>query len=211
MEKMSPEELKRNMDVWRTWLDDLRKKGHFEAGEPLNSEGSVLSGKNGGTVTDGPYAEGKEEVGGFVLVTARDFAHATERAQGCPIFQNNGTVRSANGASDVPGLSREHFAERDELRSRSCGGQSFPSRGGKDGRHSRSHPRLRPTGFGGGFDPGSIAPRRPAMAFRWHSPTSGGVAPAGRSQSRTRSRAAEANFRRKEKVTALFLEQRGRD
>src|SRR5450432_835682 len=90
--KMSPEQMQQNMDAWFAWIGELRNKGHFEAGEPLHDEGKVLSGKKGQTVTDGPYAEGKEEVGGYLVVTARDLTHAAELAGGCPIFQNDGTV-----------------------------------------------------------------------------------------------------------------------
>jgi len=90
--QMSPEEMQRNMDAWFAWMGDLREKGHFKAGEPLQDGGKVLRGKKGESITDGPYAEGKEEVGGYLLVTARDLDHATELAKGCPIFQNNGSV-----------------------------------------------------------------------------------------------------------------------
>ena len=90
--QMSPEEMQRNMDAWFAWMDDLKRKGHFQAGEPLQEGGKVLRGKNGQSVTDGPYAEGKEEVGGYLLVTAADLDEATDLAKGCPIFQNNGSV-----------------------------------------------------------------------------------------------------------------------
>ncbi len=92
MNQMSPEEMQRNMDAWFAWMDDLKKKGYFQAGDPLQDGGKVLRGKSGQAVTDGPYAEGKEEVGGYLLVTARDLDHAAELAKGCPIFQNSGTV-----------------------------------------------------------------------------------------------------------------------
>ena len=90
--QMSPEQMQQNMDAWFAWINDLRNKGHFEAGEPLRCEGKVMSGTKGQTVTDGPYAEGKEEVGGYLVVSAKDLEHATELAKGCPIFKNDGTV-----------------------------------------------------------------------------------------------------------------------
>lgn len=90
--KMSPEQMQQNMDAWFAWISDLRSKGHFEGGEPLQSEGKVLRGKKGQSITDGPYAEGKEEVGGYLIVTARDLNHAAELSKGCPIFDNDGTV-----------------------------------------------------------------------------------------------------------------------
>lgn len=90
--RMSPEDMQKNMDAWFAWMGDLKSKGHFEAGEPLQDGGKVLKGRKGQSITDGPYAEGKEEVGGYLIVTARDLDHATELAKGCPIFQNDGSV-----------------------------------------------------------------------------------------------------------------------
>ena len=86
--KLSPEQMQKNMDAWWAWINDLRSKGHFEAGHPLQEEGKVLSGKRGQTVTDGPFAEGKEEVGGYMLVSAANLAAATELARGCPILED---------------------------------------------------------------------------------------------------------------------------
>ncbi len=47
-------------------------------------------GKNvaaGGVITDGPFAEGKEVIGGFSIIKAKDLAEASEIAKGCPIFE----------------------------------------------------------------------------------------------------------------------------
>jgi hypothetical protein len=90
--QMSPEDMQRSMDAWFAWMNDLRKKGHLQAGEPLQDGGKVLKGKGGRSVTDGPYAEGKEEVGGYLLVTARDLSEAAELAKACPIFEHDGSV-----------------------------------------------------------------------------------------------------------------------
>ena len=89
----SPEEMQKNMDAWWAWINDLRSKGHFEAGHPLQDGGKILSGKKGQTVTDGPFAEGKEAVGGYMLLSAKDLATAAELAKGCPILgEDSGTV-----------------------------------------------------------------------------------------------------------------------
>jgi hypothetical protein len=61
--------MQQDIDAWFAWIGELRNKGHFEAGEPLHDEGEVLSGKKGQSVTDGPYVEGKEEVGGATSST----------------------------------------------------------------------------------------------------------------------------------------------
>jgi hypothetical protein len=48
--------------------------------------------QRGKTVTDGPFAEAKDLVGGYTLVEAKDIAHAAELAQGCPILERGGVV-----------------------------------------------------------------------------------------------------------------------
>ena len=74
------------------WIEQLRRDGHFVAGEPLEETGKILSGREGNMVTDGPFTESKEAVGGYFIIRASDLAAAVELSKGCPIFRNNGTV-----------------------------------------------------------------------------------------------------------------------
>ena len=101
--QMSPEQMQQNMNRWFAWIGELRSQGKFKAGEPLGDEGRVLSGKKGQTVTDGPFVEGKEEVGGYLIVSAKDIAEAMELAKGCPIFENKGTVE-VRPIQHIPGM-----------------------------------------------------------------------------------------------------------
>jgi hypothetical protein len=87
MARKSPAELAQSMKKWAAWMADLSAKGLLKGGDPLANEGRVLSGRTK-AVTDGPYAESKDIVGGYLLVTTRDLDHATEAARGCPIFDN---------------------------------------------------------------------------------------------------------------------------
>jgi hypothetical protein len=91
MRNMSPDVMQRQMEKWRVWIGDLAQKGKFKGGDPLEDGGRTLTGKNK-TVTDGPYAEAKDLVGGYLVVTAGTLDEATEMARGCPIFESNGTV-----------------------------------------------------------------------------------------------------------------------
>ena len=91
MSKLSPEEMQKNMQKWMTWIDQLSRAGTFKAGEPLDKSGKVIRGKKQ-VVTDGPYAESKDLVGGYLIVKAASLAKATEIAKGCPIFESNGSV-----------------------------------------------------------------------------------------------------------------------
>ena len=89
---LSAEQLQRQIERYMSWIEKLRSEGHFAAGEPLAETGKVLSGKNGSIVTDGPFTESKEEVGGYFIIRANDLEAAVELSKGCPIFANNGTV-----------------------------------------------------------------------------------------------------------------------
>ena len=87
----SPEERQKHLHKWRGWMEELGKKGQFKGGEPLDRTGQVLSGKQK-VVTDGPYAEAKDVVGGYFVIAAESLADATELAKGCPIFEHGGSV-----------------------------------------------------------------------------------------------------------------------
>jgi hypothetical protein len=87
----SPAEGEQVMQRWVAWLQDLAARGHMtDQGQPLEPEGKVVRGQ--GSVTDGPYAESKDLVGGYTLVEAKDLAQAAELAGGCPIFGFGGLV-----------------------------------------------------------------------------------------------------------------------
>lgn len=86
MGAMSPEEQQKHMGEWKTWMQSLAEKGHLIDGLPLNGAGKQVS--NGGAlVTDGPFAEGAEVVGGYLMVKADTLDEATELSKGCPILQ----------------------------------------------------------------------------------------------------------------------------
>ena len=82
----SPEQAQQAMQRWMTWLKELTEKGHVkDPGHPLERHGKLVTGK-ARTVTDGPFAEAKDVVGGYTLVHATDLEEATRLATGCPIF-----------------------------------------------------------------------------------------------------------------------------
>lgn len=88
---LSPQAMQEHMQKWGAWIADLGKQGYFKGGDPLAEEGRVLRGRQK-TVTDGPYAETKDIVGGYLIVSAPDLDQAVELARGCPIFENEGSV-----------------------------------------------------------------------------------------------------------------------
>jgi len=84
-------EARANMQAWVTWMDNLGKKGILVGGEPLQRTGKQVNGKNK-VVTDGPFIEAKETVGGYLIVNAKDINEAVEISKGCPIFQEDGKL-----------------------------------------------------------------------------------------------------------------------
>lgn len=90
-ENQSPEEMQAHMERWGEWTLKISKTGAPAEGLPLLPTGKVVA-KAGALITDGPFTEGKEIVGGYVLVSANDLDEAIELSKGCPIFEFDGTV-----------------------------------------------------------------------------------------------------------------------
>ena len=85
MSEMSPEEQQAHMGEWRTWMQGLAEKGQLIDGLPLHSAGKQVS-SHGNVITDGPFAEGTEVVGGYLMVKAESLDEAVEMSKGCPIL-----------------------------------------------------------------------------------------------------------------------------
>ena len=88
---VSPEAMQANMQKWMGWMQKLSQDGTMVAGEPLERTGKKVSGTKK-VVTDGPFAEAKEMVGGYLIVNAKDINHAVEISKGCPIFEMDGDI-----------------------------------------------------------------------------------------------------------------------
>jgi hypothetical protein len=87
----SPAQGQQVMQKWMDWLKDLGAKGHLkDPGHPLEQTGKVVRSRT--AITDGPFAEAKDLVGGYSLVLADDLAQAVEISKGCPIFDAGGLV-----------------------------------------------------------------------------------------------------------------------
>ena len=88
----SPEQMQQMMQKWMAWMKDLGANGHLkDRGQPLERAGKLVQGKQK-TVTDGPFVEAKDVVGGYTLIEAEDLSEAVELSKGCPIFEVEGAV-----------------------------------------------------------------------------------------------------------------------
>ena len=88
----SPEEMQKIMGKWMAWMKGMGARGEFAGANRLDDTGAVIKGQRGAKLTDGPYAESKEIVGGYVIVNAASLAAATAIARGCPGLDNDAIV-----------------------------------------------------------------------------------------------------------------------
>ncbi|HTI12426.1 MAG TPA: YciI family protein [Puia sp.] len=88
---LTPEESQASMQKWFEWIGELSAKGRYVGGDPLLKEGKLIQGKKP-VVTDGPFAEGKELLGGYFIIKAESLEEATQLAYGFPDFDTEGSV-----------------------------------------------------------------------------------------------------------------------
>ena len=72
------------MAKFALWMKGIGERGELAGTNGLGLAGKVLRGPGGAEITDGPYPEAKEIVGGYILINAPDLAAATAIARGCP-------------------------------------------------------------------------------------------------------------------------------
>ena len=84
----SPEQLQVYMKMYQDWVGSIAAQNKFSGGKGLSTEGKVIKANN--VITDGPYAEIKESIAGFIIIKAKDFEDAVSIAKDCPILQGAG-------------------------------------------------------------------------------------------------------------------------
>ena len=105
-ESISESERNRFMDECFTYDDELRSKGHFVGGEALQTvhNATTLRTTNGKVIiTDGPFAETKEQLGGIMILEAKDLNHAIQLMSKHPSIYMGGSfeIRPAADLSEM--------------------------------------------------------------------------------------------------------------
>jgi len=87
------QQMQASMERWQAWFKKLEQSGHLaNYGQPLEPKGGrVVKDKQGG-YSDGPYAETKDIVVGFSVITANDYDEAVALTIDHPIFDQNGLI-----------------------------------------------------------------------------------------------------------------------
>jgi hypothetical protein len=86
---MSPEDYQKEFEAHGRWIEELGD--HYDSGEPLEEPAMSVKGKDK-IVTDGPYVESKELIGGFYIIKANSLEEATELSKGCPVLELGGGI-----------------------------------------------------------------------------------------------------------------------
>jgi hypothetical protein len=86
----TPEQMQEGIKQWQDWIGGIAAQGKFVSTNQLGFEGKTLLPNK--TVTNGPYAEVKEIVGGYIIVKANSIDEAIQLAGGCPILFIGGNV-----------------------------------------------------------------------------------------------------------------------
>ncbi len=83
---MSPDEMQRIVQRYYEWTNRLAQAGKLRDGKKLkDGEGRLLKGSGAKmVVTDGPFSEVKEIIGGFWIIEAADYDDAVRTVAGCP-------------------------------------------------------------------------------------------------------------------------------
>ena len=85
----SPEQLQEWMKQTMDWIGGIAAQNKFVGGTGLPFEGARVVWQNS-VVTNGPFGDIKETIGGLITVRASSFEEAVEFAKGCPVLQGEG-------------------------------------------------------------------------------------------------------------------------
>lgn len=88
----SPEQMQQWMKQTMDWIGGIASQGKFAGGTGLPFDNAkVVTTKSGKpVVTNGPFGDIKETIGGFITVRAENIDEAVEFAKGCPVLQGEG-------------------------------------------------------------------------------------------------------------------------
>jgi hypothetical protein len=107
LDERSPEEIQAAMSRFTNWMEGLTRQGKLKGGQPLGPEGRVVSGAER-SVADGPFAEAKETIGGYLVLTVADLDEATAIAETLPWLDYGVQVEVRPLLEECPTVQRLH-------------------------------------------------------------------------------------------------------
>jgi hypothetical protein len=112
--RLSHEELRKLMNQNKAWFERLTAQGKAKPGRALERRGAIVSGTNGRFVTDGPFAESKEAIGGYLVLDVETIEEAIAIAQSSPGLAYGGSIEVRPLAEECPLDARARELAREE-------------------------------------------------------------------------------------------------
>ena len=98
--ELGREEIEKYIAQNHAWIEQLMSTGKAKGGQALARKGAIVSGKNGRSIMDGPFAESKEVIGGYLLLDVATFEEAVAIAKTAPMIAH-GTSIEVRPLTDV--------------------------------------------------------------------------------------------------------------
>ena len=100
--ELTTEEIAATIERYHQWFQRLSGEGVLAGGRPLFAGGRVISMESNGNVTDGPFVETKEVIGGYIVINAASLEEATEIAKTFPPLERGATIELRELAIECP-------------------------------------------------------------------------------------------------------------
>jgi hypothetical protein len=114
--RLSHEELQKLIGQNQAWFERLTAQGKAKPGRALERTGAIVSGRNGRFVTDGPFAESKEAIGGYLVLDVETIEEAIAIAQSSPGLAYGGSIEVRPMADECPlDVRARELAREDQL------------------------------------------------------------------------------------------------
>lgn len=101
-EELSYAEIQKVVSENNAWIEGLTEQGKVKPGHALQRQGATVSGKNGQVVSDGPFAESKEVIGGFLLLNVETLEEAVAIAKSSPSLAYGTSIEVRPVAEECP-------------------------------------------------------------------------------------------------------------
>ena len=100
--ELSQEKIHEVMNLSRAWFQRIAAEGKVKGGQALVRSGAIVSGKNGRTIADGPFAESKEAIGGYLLLDVATLEEAIAIAETSPALAYGTSIEVRPVAEECP-------------------------------------------------------------------------------------------------------------
>lgn len=101
--EMSPQDMQKALEKFVAWRRKLQASGILVSSHKLTDDaGKVMRGGKQIRVTDGPYSEAKEVLGGYFLIKANNYEAAIDCSRECPAMEYGGTIELRQVDDTVP-------------------------------------------------------------------------------------------------------------